>query len=120
MSTLPSTQRMPSGPAIAAFMSAALGLFTMALANLTQEAVAGFDQTLLAIGSWIPNYKGIGPYSGKETIMVVVWLGTWAIMNFAFRKKDFAVRAWTILFIVLIGVSALLFWPPFWHILLGK
>ncbi len=126
MSVLPATERTPGGPAIAAFMSAALGLFAMAIANLTQEAVPGLYDTLVALGSWIPYVPDSSlyyadmrpsPLSGNETLLVVVWLGSWAMLHYAFRKKDFSVPPWTILLVLLIFTSALACWPPVSYIL---
>jgi len=73
--SVPQTQRLPSGEAIAAFMAPVIGLLAMAIANTLQNANDKFFNPLwLQVGSWMPNYKGVGPYSGKETIMLVFWL----------------------------------------------
>lgn len=105
---------LPSGEAIAAFMAPAIGLLAMAIANMLQNANdAVFNPLWLQVGSWIPNYKGIGPYSGKETIMFVFWLGSWAILYFALRGKEMRVKPWTIAMVVIVALSAMLFWPPF-------
>ncbi len=126
MSIPSSTERVPSGPAIAAFISAALGLFAMAIANLIQDAVPGVYDTLVAIGSWIPyvpdsspDYRNmrVSPFSGNETLLLVVWLGSWALLHQAFRKRDSSVSPWTIVLILLIFASVLFCWPPVAYIL---
>ena len=113
--------RLPSGIAIAAFLAAAIGLLTMAVANFLQVVnEATFKPLYLTIGSWIPNYKGLGPYSGKETILLVTWLGSWAILHFVLRGKELPVRPYVIAMLIAVAFSTMLFWPPFYHMLLGK
>lgn len=114
-------QHLPSGIAIAAILAPAIGLLAMALANFLQVVNdATFKPLYLTIGSWIPNYKGLGPYSGKETIMLVTWLGSWAILHFVLRNKELPVRNSVIAMLITVAVSTMLFWPPFIHMLLGK
>ncbi len=76
MQTQPPPRSQISGPAIAAMYAALLGLLTMAIVNIIMEASAPFKDAVFGIGkSWMPGAAGIGPYSGKETILLVVWLG---------------------------------------------
>ncbi|MBI1800793.1 MAG: hypothetical protein HY259_00880 [Chloroflexi bacterium] len=114
------TERIPSGPAIAAFTAAAIGLLAMAVANLLQETVKGFDQTLMALGSWMPNQDGIGSYSGAETILLVAWLGSWAVLHLLLREKHMGVRPWTIALVIGVALATLLVWPPFIDFLIGR
>jgi len=120
--TMPiSEKHLPSGIAIAAFLAPMIGLLAMSIANFLQEANdAYFKPIYLNIGSWLPNYKGIGPYSGKETIMVVTWLGSWAILHFLLRDKELPVRPFTIAMLIGVAAATILFWPPFFEMLLGK
>ncbi len=105
--------RRPSGEAVAAFMSPMLGLLALSIANLLWEANRVFyTDVYLQIGSWIPKYDRIGPYTGKETILLVVWLGSWAILHLLLRKRDVRVAPWAIAFLVGIFAAALLAWPP--------
>ena len=119
---LPATEHhLPSGIAIAAFIAPVIGLLAMAIANFLQVVnEATFKPLYLSIGSWIPNYKGLGPYSGKETILLVTWLGSWAILHFVLRGKEMPVRPYVIAMLIGVGVATMLFWPPFIHMLLGK
>ncbi len=114
-----SLERKPSGEAIAAFIAPTIALFVMALTHFVDAAAPGFDQVLLRIGSWIPNYQGIGPYAGLETILLVAWLGAWGILHMLWRKKDLRVMPFTLTMLVGIATSTLLLWPPFVRLLLG-
>src|SRR5262245_21034573 len=101
------------GPAIAAMFAALLGLLTMSIVNVIMEASASFKDAIFAIGkSWMPGAQGIGPYSGKETILLVVWLGSWAILHVALRKRDLPIKPYAIAFLIGIGIATTLFWPP--------
>src|SRR5829696_7864724 len=106
----PTTTHLPSGIAIAAFLAPAIGLLSMAIANFLQEANdAVFKPLYLSIGSWMPNYQGIGPYSGKETILLVTWLGSWAILHFVLRGKELPVRPFTIAMLIGVAFATMLF-----------
>ncbi len=110
----------PSGVAVAALTSAMLGLLAMALVNLGTEASEPLMNTIHALGKlWIPGAQGIGPYSGKETVALVVWLVSWAVMHVAIGKRQLDERVWGVVFLVGMGVATTLFWPPVIHLLLG-
>ena len=114
------TPRKVSGPAIAAMYAAALGMLAMAIVNIFTEASAPFKDFVHSIGKlWIPGARGIGPYSGKETTLLVVWLGAWAILHFALRKRDLPIKPWAIGFLVAVGVATTLLWPPVFGFLAG-
>ncbi len=113
MSKLNSREQKPNGEAIAAFMSPMLGVFALSIANLLWEANRDFyGQLYLRLGSWMPQYDRIGPLTGKETILLVVWLGSWAVLHLLLRKREMRVAPWAIAFLVGTIASALLVWPP--------
>ncbi|HEY3230353.1 MAG TPA: hypothetical protein VGJ87_14120 [Roseiflexaceae bacterium] len=120
MQTQPTPRSQISGPAIAAMYAALLGLLTMAIVNVIMEASAPFKDAVFGIGkAWMPGAAGIGPYSGKETILLVVWLGAWVILHYALRKRDLPLKPWAIGFLIGIGVATTLFWPPIIEFLVG-
>ncbi len=113
MSDSISQERRPNGEAIAAFMAPMFGLWGLAIANLLWEANREFyTDVYLRIGSWMPQYDRIGPLSGKETILLVVWLCSWAILHVILRKREMRVAPWAVAFLIGIIASALLVWPP--------
>ena len=106
----------PSGPAAAALLSGALGLLAMAVSQVMAEGSEAAKTAIHTLGKlWIPGAQGIGPYSGKETIALIVWLASWAILHAALRRREVSATASAIAFLLLIGISTTVFWPPATH-----
>ncbi|MBI4241383.1 MAG: hypothetical protein HY613_06665 [Candidatus Rokubacteria bacterium] len=109
-----------SGPAVAAIISAALGLVTLALVNLGTQASRAFNAWVHGIGRlWMPGAEGIGPYSGKETLSLAVWVGSWILLHLALRKRELNLGRWLVVFLVGIGIATTLLWPPVFEYLAG-
>jgi hypothetical protein len=118
---IPASELKPAGPAAAAFLSGSIGLLAVALSHWAGEASAPIKDALQALGKvWIPGAQGIGPYSGKETIGLVVWLVSWAILHYALRRRQVNLNAYGIAVLVILGVATTILWPPALHVLLGK
>lgn len=117
----PSVSRsIPSGAAVAAIMSAVLGLITLALVNLGTQASKAFNAWVHGIGKlWMPGAEGIGPYSGKETLSLLVWVVSWIVLHIALRNRDLNLGRWLIAFLVGIGIATTLLWPPVFEYLAG-
>jgi len=110
----------PSGASVAALLAAAIGLLVLALVQVATELNASFKDSVFAVGkAWIPGAAGIGPYSGKETFMLVAWLGSWAVLHGVLRRKEVDVRTWGGVAFVALALATLLMWPPVWHVLKG-
>lgn len=115
----------PTGPAGAAMISVSLGLLAMAVSHVIAEGSEATKNAIHNLGKlWIPGAQGIGPYSGKETIALVVWLVSWAILHYALRRREVSLTAYGLGFLVLIGLSTTMLWPPVTHeivkLLFGK
>src|SRR5262249_52452302 len=107
------TRLMPTGMAVAALMAAMLGMLTLAVVNMFTAASKGFNTWVHGVGKlWMPGAAGIGPYSGKETIALVVWLGTWIVLHYTLRERELKLSAWLVMFLVGVGVATPLIWPP--------
>lgn len=105
--------RLRSGVAIAALLAAMIGLLTLALVNLGTVINPGFKDFVFSVGkAWVPGATGIGPYAGKESFLLLGWLGSWVVLHFALRKKDANVRLWIGIFLAGILLATLLLWPP--------
>lgn len=117
----PSPERTrASGPAVAATLSAALGMITLAVVNLGTAASKTFNEWVHGIGKlWMPGAEGIGPYSGKQTLSAVVWIGTWIILHLALRSRDLNLGRWLVVFLVGVGIATTLLWPPVFEYLAG-
>ena len=120
MGWTPNTRVIPSGIAIAALMASMLGLLALAVVNVLTAASKGFSTWVHGVGKlWMPGAEGIGPYSGKETISLVVWLGTWVVLHYALRERELKLSTWLIAFLVGVGVATTLIWPPVFEYLAG-
>jgi len=101
------------GAAQAALLSAMLGCLTLALVNLGTELSKEFQTFVHKVGKlWMPGAEGIGPYSGKETLMLVTWLFSWLILGRILRNREWNMNVVWILFLFGIGISTTLLWPP--------
>jgi len=102
-----------NGPLVAAMLAIVTGLLVMAFVNIGTDMSAGFKDTVHGIGkAWIPNAQGIGPYSGKETLMLLGWLGSWPLYHLLLRRRELNLKVWFLVFVVGVAVAALLVWPP--------
>ena len=109
----PPRKWVPGGVAVAALLSAMLGMLTLAVVNLFTTASKGFNAWVHAVGKlWMPGAEGIGPYSGKETLSLVVWLVMWGVLHLALRKKEIKISRWLIVFLIGVGIATTLVWPP--------
>ena len=118
MSQQASSTTSPNGPAAAALIAAGLGLVALALAQVGSEASGSWKSAMQALGnSWIPGAKGIGPYSGKETVGLLAWLISWAVLHLALRRRDVSLVLAGIVSLLLVGLSTTLLWPPVTHLL---
>jgi len=103
----------PPGYAIAAYVSAMIGLVTLSAVNFFTEASKSFETAVFNIGkSWMPGAGGIGPYSGKETLALCAWLFSWFILHFFFAKHLKNEKTWMIVFLIGVGFATTLLWPP--------
>lgn len=109
--------RHPNGGSAAAMLAASFGLLTLGIVVLVTELSAGAKDFVFNLGkAWMPGAAGIGPYSGKETVLLVAWLGSWIALHLTLRHKDVNVR---VAFGVAMGMLLLalaLIWPPVWHL----
>ena len=115
------TSEKPTGIAAAAILSAALGLLTLAASHLAAEYSEAAKNWVHAWGkAWMPGAEGIGPYSGKETLMLAAWLASWAALHLLLRRRQLNGGLWLTAFLAGIGVATTLVWPPAWHFLLTR
>lgn len=106
------------GAVVACYLAAAVALLVLALVQFGTVVSPPMRDVVFAAGkAWIPNAQGIGPYSGKETFMLVGWLATWAVLHGAMKGRQFQVRATFGAALVITGLATLLMWPPVWHVL---
>ena len=105
MNPLANAPTLPNGSGGAALLSAGIG--SLALAIL---AIAS-DQSAL-IKSHLSFYKPTGPLSGVTTSAILIWLITWAILEWRWRKKTVAINRISATTLVLLTLSIALTFPP--------
>ena len=102
-----------TGPACAALIAAALGPLTLAISHLAAEYSEAGKAWVYQWGkAWMPGAEGIGPYSGKETLALVVWLGSWVLLHLWLHRRQASLAKSGVLFLVGIGLATTLLWPP--------
>ena len=107
------TATVPSGVAIAALLSVVIGMLTLAVVNTCTAASPAFNAWVHSVGKlWMPGAQGIGPYSGKETLAALSWLGSWVILHYALRRRELNLSRWVIVFLIGVAVATTLIWPP--------
>jgi hypothetical protein len=100
---------IPNGAALAAFLAAGIGAFTMGLVVILNEA------GLFAAPSLYPPAGGV---TGRTAIAVAIWLIAWAVLHRRWKDREIAPRRVNLLTLVLIGLGILLTFPPVWSLFL--
>jgi hypothetical protein len=105
---------------VAAILAAALGLLTLALVNLATEASPAARDWVHGLGKlWMPGAEGIGPYSGKQTLALGAWIGSWIVLHLGLRGRDLGLGRWLVVCLVIVGIATTLLWPPVIGLVLG-
>ncbi|HVJ49861.1 hypothetical protein [Desulfitobacterium sp.] len=92
-----------------AFLAAGLGLLTVSILNLLQSLTGGAKGS---VGTFLTLHQGIGPYSGKQVLSILVWVIAWVVLNKSLANKDLEpakIMRWSYILIV---VAGLLVFPP--------
>lgn len=111
-------QKLYSGPVVAASLSLLLAFLTLMVSHHISRLNMELDKMVHAYGYWIPGSTGKGPdgsigsYSGKETLAIGVWLISWSIFHFLWRKQNLSLQIWTRFFVISLIVITLGFFHP--------
>src|SRR5215213_5506558 len=98
--------RVPSGVAVAALLAAMIGMLTLAGVNQFTAISKDFNLWVHGVGKlWMPGAQGIGPYSGKETLSALAWIGSWIVLHYALRGRELSLSRWLVAFLVGVGVA---------------
>lgn len=111
---------MKNGSAFAALLSAMVACLTLAVVNLMTELSSSSKEFVHGVGKfWLPGAEGIGPYSGKETFMLLGWIISWFIFSWLLKKRNFSPYLMISIFVMGMVMATMLIWPPFymklWH-----
>lgn len=96
---------LPNGSGAAAVLSAGIGCFAVAALALAGDKLAFVKSHLIF-------YKPTGPLSGVTTVGILLWLFTWAILEWRWRKKEVSIGRITVIALALLGLSLALTFPP--------
>ncbi|MDH3501877.1 MAG: hypothetical protein OEL69_05155 [Nitrosopumilus sp.] len=110
-----------NGIAAAAMISSMIGILSLSISHTLSVLSQELKIMIHEIGkTWIPGADAIGPYSGKETIMLIGWGFSWIILHYALRNKDVKLSYYTIVFMIGVGIAILLVWTPFVHLITNQ
>jgi hypothetical protein len=109
-----------SGMAAAALISGGIGAVMMMVSHHISDTNKGVETILhKTIGAWIPGavnadpmWGNIGSYAGKETIMLVGWLGSWAILHRWLNGKSVKPRTLFFWLMGLYAIATAMSWHP--------
>lgn len=110
-----------NGIAAAAITSSMIGILSLSISHLLSVVSQASKTIIHEIGKlWIPGADAIGPYGGKETIMLIGWVVSWVILHYALRNRDVKLSYYTIVFMIGVGVATLFVWSPFLHWIINQ
>ena len=110
-----------NGIAAAAMISSMIGILSLSISHILTVLSQESKMMIHEIGkAWIPGADAIGPYSGKETIMLIGWGLSWIILHYALRHRDVKLSYYTVVFMIGVGVATLLVWTPFVHLITNQ
>lgn len=114
------TREPKSGEAAAALGGLWLGLAALVSSHIWSTAdPVGSKHFLVKMGIWMPGWWGIGPFSGKETIGLIAWLGGWLVLHFLLRRREVPMRTAVTLFLIGFSLVLVAVWPPVYHASVG-
>ena len=103
------TDAKPSGPALAALLSAGIGVAALGVLTTLAEASKPISDALVIS-------KPVGPLSGKTTYAVTVWLLAWIVLAFLWRGKRLEGRPVYIATFILIAMGLIGTFPLFFDL----
>jgi hypothetical protein len=103
--TAPKTRTAANGAGAAAILSAGIGSFALAVLTLVADRSA-------AMKSLLVFYQPTGALSGVTTGAIVIWLLSWAILEWRWGKKTVEAGRISMVAMLLLGLSLLLTFPP--------
>jgi hypothetical protein len=110
--------RRTTGAIVATLMAIPCGEFALLLADKIANRSKAAEGWVFGFGKWMPGATGtgpggsIGPYSGKETLALAVWLLSWAVLFGALRKSSPGIAKSIRIFLIAIIVITVNFIDP--------
>lgn len=108
-----------SGPAAAFLISGGIGAMAMMVAHHLSDTSKAREAALRTLGSWIPGsvnpnpmWGNIGSYAGKETVLLIGWLGSLAILYPILKNKQIKPRTLFFWMFSLFTLATVMSWHP--------
>lgn len=99
---------MPNGAALAAFLAAGIGAFTMGLVLVLNES------GMISVPAL---YGPSGGVSGRTTLAVFVWLVAWTALHLRWRDRQLKTTPVMLATVVLTVLGIVATYPPVWGLL---
>ena len=104
-SASPNAPALTNGSGAAAILAAGVGCFALAVLAIAGDTSALIKRSLVF-------YKPTGPLSGVTTVALLIWLFTWCVLEWRWRRKSVALMRINIIAFLLLGLGFLLTFPP--------
>lgn len=108
-----------SGSAAAFLISGGIGSVVMMVAHHLSDTSKARENTLRILGSWIPGsinpdpmWGNIGSYAGKETMLLIGWLASLAILYPLLKDKQVKPRTLFFWMLSLFTLATAMSWHP--------
>ncbi|HEX6206787.1 MAG TPA: hypothetical protein VF058_00355 [Actinomycetota bacterium] len=98
----------PDGPAAAAMLAAAIGIFVLGLATVLNEVSTGLHDVFERMEMGL----GVGPLAGKTILATAAFIVSWLILGLAWRRKNPSLKVWFTISLILGILGALGTFPP--------
>lgn len=110
---------LTSGPAAAFLISGGIGAVAMMVAHHLSDTSKAREAALRTLGSWIPGsvnpdpmWGNIGSYAGKETMLLIGWLLSLAILYPTLKNKQIKPRTLFFWMFSLFTLATVMSWHP--------
>ena len=97
-----------NGTAMASFLGAGVGAFSMGAIVLLNEAGLFAAPAL---------YGPAGGVTGRTTIATIVWLVSWAVLHYRWKAREIAPAGVYAVTLILVALGILGTFPPVWGLL---
>ena len=98
----------PEGPVAAAILAGGIGSFAVGLLTTLAEMST-------SIKDFLNFYDPVGPLAGKTTYAMAIWLVSWVILHFAYRRQPIETRTALTIALVLVALGTLGTFPIFFQ-----
>lgn len=101
-----------NGAAQAATLSVGVAAFVTSVVKVLAVPGSACAAALSAVVEALPGAPLLGDFAALETLLLAVWLLSWAVLHRALKRTELAGTPFMIGFLLLIGLATTLWWPP--------